>query len=432
MKTIPRGIEMKKLGLAGQIFVALILGIVVGALVYGNKTAISFISPIGDIFIHLIKMIVMPIVIAALVVAVAGVGDIKKLGKIGGKTLLYFEIITTIAIGIGLLSANLFHPGSGVDMSHLAKTDISAYKQTAASTQNKGFAETIVHIFPQNVFASMAQGDLLPIIFFSVLFGLGVAAIGEKGKPVLSFFNGVLEAMFWVTNQVMKTAPFGVFALIAVTVAKFGVGTLLPLGKLVLAVYITVIFFTIVILGINAKLTGTNIFTLIKILKEELIISFTTASSEAVLPNIMKKMEEFGCPKAIVSFVIPTGYTFNLTGSAIYQALASLFVAQMYNVHMSLMQQITLLFVLMMTSKGMAGVPGASFVVVLATLGSMGLPLEGIALIAGIDRILDMIRSAVNVLGNSLAAITMAKWEGEFDKDKAQQYVSSEKESNVA
>ncbi|UPM54503.1 cation:dicarboxylate symporter family transporter [Gottfriedia acidiceleris] len=423
---------MKKFGLATQIFVALILGIVVGALVYGNEKAISYIQPIGDIFIHLIKMIVMPIVISALVVAVAGVGDIKKLGKLGGKTLLYFEIITTIALGIGMIAANLFHPGKGVDMTHLQKGDISAYEQTATATQQSGFAETIVHIFPKNVFESMAQGDLLPIIFFSVLFGLGVAAIGDKGKPVLGFFEGILEAMFWVTNQVMKTAPFGVFALIAVTVAKFGVSTLLPLGKLVLAVYITVAFFAIVILGINAKMTGTNIFTLMKILKEELILSFTTASSEAVLPNIMKKMEDMGCPKAIVSFVIPTGYSFNLTGSAIYQALAALFVAQMYNIHMSFMEQVTLLFVLMLTSKGMAGVPGASFVVVLATLGSMGLPLEGIALIAGIDRILDMVRSAVNVLGNSLAAITMAKWEGEYDKDKAQQYIDSIKESKVA
>ncbi|WP_342048923.1 cation:dicarboxylate symporter family transporter, partial [Bacillus sp. OTU530] len=375
---------------------------------------------------------VMPIVIAALVVAVASVGDMKKLGKLGGKTLLYFEIVTTIALGLGLLAANLFHPGSGVDITHLAKGDISAYEQTATATQKNGFAETIVHIVPKNVFESMAQGDLLPIIFFSVLFGLGVAATGDKGKPVLHFFEGVLEAMFWVTNQVMKAAPFGVFALIAVTVAKFGVGTLLPLGKLILVVYGTVVFFAVVVLGINAKLTGTNIFTLIKILKEELILSFTTASSEAVLPNIMKKMEQFGCSKAVVSFVIPTGYTFNLTGSAIYQSLAALFVAQMYHVHMSLTAQITLLFVLMLTSKGMAGVPGASFVVVLATLGSMGLPLEGVALIAGIDRILDMVRTSVNVLGNALAAISMAKWEGEFDTDKARHYVDSVKDSKVA
>ncbi|EMA6344755.1 cation:dicarboxylase symporter family transporter [Bacillus cytotoxicus] len=423
---------MKKFGLATQIFVALVLGIVVGAIFSGNKTVISYITPIGDIFIHLIKMIVVPIVISALIVAVAGVGDMKKLGKLGGKTILYFEIITTIAILMGLIAANVFHPGTGVDMSNLQQSDISSYKQTADATQKQGFAETIVNIVPKNVFESIAQGDLLPIIFFSVLFGLGVAAIGEKGRSVFHFFEGVLEAMFWVTNQVMKFAPFGVFALIAVTVAKFGVATLLPLGKLVLAVYVTVILFVIVVLGINARMVGVNIFTLMKILKEELILSFTTASSEAVLPNIMRKMEEFGCPKAVASFVIPTGYTFNLTGSAIYQALAALFVAQMYGVHMSFTQQITLLFVLMLTSKGMAGVPGASFVVVLATLGSMGLPLEGIALIAGIDRILDMIRSAVNVLGNALAAIVMSKWEGEFDQEKAKQYVETVKQTEVA
>ncbi|CAG9611921.1 Proton/sodium-glutamate symport protein [Bacillus rhizoplanae] len=423
---------MKKFGLATQIFVALVLGVVVGAIFSGNKTAISYIQPLGDIFIHLIKMIVVPIVISALVVAVAGVGDMKKLGKLGGKTILYFEIITTIAILMGLIAANVFHPGTGVDMSHLQQTDISSYQASAEATEKKGFADTIVHIVPTNVFESIAKGDLLPIIFFSVLFGLGVAAIGEKGKPVFSFFEGVLEAMFWVTNQVMKFAPVGVFALIAVTVAKFGVGTLLPLGKLVLAVYVTVILFVIVVLGLNAKMVGVNIFTLMKVLKEELILSFTTASSEAVLPNLMRKMEEFGCPKAVASFVIPTGYTFNLTGSAIYQALAALFVAQMYNVHMSLTEQITLLFVLMLTSKGMAGVPGASFVVVLATLGSMGLPVEGIALIAGIDRILDMIRTAVNVLGNALAAIVMSKWEGEFDQEKAKNYLEAVKTTEAA
>lgn len=423
---------MKKFGLATQIFVALVLGIVVGALFHGNETAMAIMVPIGDIFIHLIKMIVVPIVIAALVVSIAGVGDIKKLGKLGGKTILYFEIVTTIAIAIGLLAANLFHPGSGLDTSNLEKSDISNYEETTKTAESQGFAETIVHIVPKNIFESMAQGDLLPIIFFSVLFGLGIAAIGEKGKPVLGFFEGVLEAMFWVTNQVMKFAPFGVFALIGVTVSKFGIATLIPLGKLVLAVYVTMVFFVFVVLGIIAKMSGTSIFVLLKVLKDELILAFTTASSEAVLPRLMDKMEKFGCPKSITSFVIPTGYTFNLDGSSIYQALASLFVAQMYGIDLSITQQITLLLVLMLTSKGMAGVPGASFVVILTTLGSMGLPLEGVAFIAGIDRILDMVRTAVNVVGNSLAAIVMSKWEGEFDQEKANYYVDSFKHSDVA
>ncbi|WP_394236935.1 cation:dicarboxylate symporter family transporter [Niallia oryzisoli] len=423
---------MKKFGLATQIFVALVLGIVVGTLFHGNETAMAIMAPMGDIFIHLIKMIVIPIVVAALIVSIAGVGDIKKLGKLGGKTILYFEIVTTFAIAIGLLAANLFHPGSGLDTSNLEKSDISKYEETTNAAESQGFAETIVHIVPKNIFESMAQGDLLPIIFFSVLFGLGVAAIREKGKPVLSFFEGVLEAMFWVTNQVMKLAPFGVFALIGVTVAKFGITTLIPLGKLVIAVYVTMVFFIIVILGIIAKMSGTSIFVLIKVLKDELILAFTTASSEAVLPRLMEKMEKFGCPKSITSFVIPTGYTFNLDGSSIYQALASLFVAQIYGIDLSITQQITLLLVLMLTSKGMAGVPGASFVVILTTLGSMGLPLEGVAFIAGIDRILDMARTVVNVLGNSLAAIVMSKWEGEFDQEKAKHYVHSIKQSDVA
>jgi proton glutamate symport protein len=377
-------------------------------------------------------MIVVPIVIAALIVSIAGVGDIKKLGKLGGKTLLYFESVTTLAIAIGLLAANLFQPGAGVDTSSLKADDISKYETTMETAGNPSIADTIVHLVPTNIFESMTKGDLLPIIFFTVFLGLGIAAIGEKGKPVLSFFEGILEAVFWVTNIIMKLAPVGVFALIGVNVAKFGAASLIPLGKLVLAVYVTMIFFVLVVLGVIAKISGTSIFLLMKVLKDELILAFTTASSEAVLPRLMDKMEKFGCPKSITSFVIPTGYTFNLDGSSIYQALASLFVAQMYGIDLSIMQQITLLLVLMLTSKGMAGVPGASFVVILTTLGTMGLPLEGVAFIAGIDRILDMIRTVVNVLGNSLATIVMSKWEGKFDQEKANQYADSVKESKVA
>jgi proton glutamate symport protein len=423
---------MKRFGLATQIFLALILGIIVGIIFYGNETAIDILGPIGDIFIHLIKMIVVPIVIAALIVSIAGVGDIKKLGKLGGKTLLYFESVTTLAIAIGLLAANLFQPGAGVDTSSLKADDISKYETTMETAGNPSIADTIVHLVPTNIFESMTKGDLLPIIFFTVFLGLGIAAIGEKGKPVLSFFEGILEAVFWVTNIIMKLAPVGVFALIGVNVAKFGAASLIPLGKLVLAVYVTMIFFVLVVLGVIAKISGTSIFLLMKVLKDELILAFTTASSEAVLPRLMDKMEKFGCPKSITSFVIPTGYTFNLDGSSIYQALASLFVAQMYGIDLSIMQQITLLLVLMLTSKGMAGVPGASFVVILTTLGTMGLPLEGVAFIAGIDRILDMIRTVVNVLGNSLATIVMSKWEGKFDQEKANQYADSVKESKVA
>ena len=423
---------MRKFGLATQIFIGLALGIIVGAVFYGNETAMSILQPMGDIFLHLIKMIVIPIVVSALVVSIAGVGDIKKLGKLGGKTILYFEIVTTIALAIGLLAANIFHPGTGIDMGNLEKGNISTYEATAKASESGSIADKFVHIIPSNIFQSMAEGDLLAIVFFSVLFGVAVAVIGEKGKPVLNFFDGVLEAMFWMTNLVMKFAPFGVFALIGVNVAKFGIGSLIPLGKLVLVIYATMFFFVFVVLGIIAKFAGTNIFTLMKILKDELILAFTTASSESVLPGLMAKMEKFGCPKAVTSFVIPTGYTFNLDGSSIYQAIAAVFIAQMYGIHLSIVEQITLLLVLMLTSKGMAGVTGASFVVVLTTLSSMGLPLEGMAFIAGIDRILDMLRTSVNVIGNALATIVMSKWEGEFDQEKAERYTASIKQSDVA
>ncbi|MGE7272513.1 cation:dicarboxylate symporter family transporter [Brevibacillus panacihumi] len=415
---------MKRFGLAIQIVVGLILGILVGAIFYGNPAVSTYLQPIGDIFLRLIKMIVVPIVISTLIVGVAGVGDIKKLGKIGGKTILYFEIVTTIAIVIGLLAANVFQPGVGVDMSTLQKTDIHTYVETAETTQSHGFVETFVNIVPKNVFDAIVRGDMLAIIFFSVLFGLGIAAVGERGKPVLSFFQGVADAMFWVVNTIMKFAPFGVFALIGVTVSKFGLSSLIPLGKLVLLVHFAMIFFILVVLGIIARISGIRITQIIRILKDELLLAYSTSSSETVLPKIMEKMEKLGCPKAIASFVIPTGYSFNLDGSTLYQALAALFIAQMYGIDMPISAQITLMLVLMVTSKGIAGVPGVSFVVLLATLGSVGIPLEGLAFIAGVDRLMDMARTVVNVVGNSLAAVVISRWEGQFDTAKAKKYLS--------
>jgi proton glutamate symport protein len=411
---------MKRISLAWQIFIGLALGIIVGAIFYGNTHIADFLQPIGDIFIHLIKMIVVPIVISSIIVGVAGTGDMKSLGKLGGKTLLYFEIITTIAIVLGLLFANVFHPGTGVDRSHLAKTDINTYVETAKTTESHSKIDTLVNIVPTNIIQALANGDMLAIIFFSVMFGLGVAAIGEKGTPIINFFRGTADAMFWVTNQVMKFAPFGVFALIGVTVSKFGLSSLIPLGKLVFVVYGAMIFFILVVLGITARIAGVNIFKFLAYLKDELLLGYSTASSEAVLPRIMEKMEKIGCPKAITSFVIPTGYSFNLDGSTLYQAIAALFIAQMYGIHLSITHQITLVLVLMVTSKGIAGVPGVSFVVLLATLGSVGIPVEGLAFIAGIDRLLDMARTCVNIVGNSLAAVVVSKWEGHKLKDDSE------------
>ena len=416
-----------KLSLASQILIGLGLGIVVGWIFYGNENVQTYLQPIGDIFLNLIKMIVVPIIVSTLIVGVAGTGDIKQLGRLGGKTLIYFEVITTIAIIVGLLAANIFQPGVGIDMSQLEQTDISSYVETTEAKDDEGPLQILVDIVPKNIINAMAEGDMLAIIFFSVIFGLGVAAIGERGRPVLAFFQGTADAMFWVTNLVMKFAPFGVFALIGVTVSKFGIESLIPLGKLAVLVYAAMIFFVVVVLGLTAKLFGFNLFKIIPMIKDEILLAFSTSSSETVLPRIIEKTQKMGAPKDIVSFVVPTGYSFNLDGSTLYQAIAAIFIAQMYGINLTIGEQITLVFVLMITSKGIAGVPGVSFVVLLATLGTVGIPLEGLAFIAGIDRILDMARTAVNVVGNTLAALVMAKWEKRFDDNMFASYLATYK-----
>ena len=385
----------------------------------------NLLSPAGDIFIHLIKMIVVPIVISTLIVGIAGVGDAKQLGRIGAKTILYFEVITTIAIILGITLANVFQPGSGIDMSQLATVDISKYQNTTAEVQSHahGLMGTILSLVPTNIVASMAKGDMLPIIFFSVLFGLGLSSLpATHREPLVTVFRSISETMFKVTHMVMRYAPVGVFALIAVTVANFGFASLWPLAKLVLLVHFAILFFALVVLGIVARICGLSIWILIRILKDELILAYSTASSESVLPRIIEKMEAYGAPASITSFVVPTGYSFNLDGSTLYQSIAAIFIAQLYGIDLSLWQEIVLVLTLMVTSKGIAGVPGVSFVVLLATLGSVGIPLEGLAFIAGVDRILDMARTALNVVGNALAVLVIAKWEHKFDRKKALAY----------
>lgn len=401
--------------MASQIFIGLILGIIVGAIFYGSETVQSYLQPLGDIFLHAIKMIVVPIIVSSIIVAIAGVGDLKSVGKLGAKSIGYFIAVTSTAIIVGLLAANIFQPGAGLNMDTMEQSDISKYVDTAEQQEEKSLIDTVVNIVPSNPLEAMATGDMLAIIFFSVIFGIAVAAIGEKGKPVYDFFYGTSHAMFYVTNLIMKFAPIGVFGLIGVTISKFGLASLIPLGKLVITVYGAMIFFVVVILGIIAKLVGYSLIRLIKVLKEELLLAFSTASSESVLPRIMDKVEKEGCPKHIATFVIPTGYSFNLDGSTLYQALAAMFIAQMYGIELSIIEQVSLMLVLMITSKGIAGVPGVSFVVLLATLGTAGIPVEGLAFIAGIDRILDMGRTVVNVIGNALASIVIAKSEKQFN-----------------
>ncbi|WP_343597236.1 glutamate/aspartate:proton symporter GltP [Acinetobacter sp.] len=422
-----------KISLAWQILIALVLGIIVGTILhnqpdYQEYVVGNILKPAGQIFINLIKMIVVPIVISTLILGIAGVGDSKKLGILGVKTILYFEIVTTIAIVVGILAANIFHPGSGIDMSLLHKVDISSYEHTTEEVKasSHGFMQTILSLIPSNIFSAMASGSMLPIIFFSVIFGTGLAALpAETKQPLLNVLKAVSETMFKVTHMIMLYAPIGVFALIAATVTTFGFASLLPLAKLVILVYAAILFFALVILGGVAKICNLSIFTLIKILKDELILAYSTASSETVLPRIMEKMEAYGAPKAISSFVVPTGYSFNLDGSTLYQSIAAIFIAQLYGIDLSLTQEIVLVLTLMVTSKGIAGVPGVSFVVLLATLGSVGIPLEGLAFIAGVDRILDMARTALNVVGNALAVLVISKWQKQFDEDKAKAYEAS-------
>ncbi|MBF8151675.1 cation:dicarboxylase symporter family transporter [Exiguobacterium sp. TBG-PICH-001] len=418
--------KRKPIGLAWQILIGLILGITVGGVFYGNPHVAEWLKPIGDIFIRMMKMIVVPIVFTTIVLGVSSVGSPKSLGRLGVKTLGYFTIVTMIAIFTGLFAANLIEPGAGINMSTLDKTDISSYVATEETTQDAGLVDKIVNIVPTNILDAMVRGDMLAIIFFSVLFGLGVGFAGEKGQPVIRFFEGVAAAMFNLVNIVMKFAPIGVFALIGVTVSTFGIESLGSLFKLIATLYVTALLFMMIVFGSIMKWVGIRVSDFTRIFKDELLLTYSTASSETVLPRVMEKLERMGVPKSIVSFVVPTGYSFNLDGSALYQALAALFIAQMYGIDLSIGTQLTLVFVLMLTSKGMAAVPGVSFVVLLATLGTVGIPAEGLAFIAGIDRIMDMMRSVVNVTGNTLASLVIAKWEGVLDEDQLETFMSTE------
>ncbi|WP_145382471.1 dicarboxylate/amino acid:cation symporter [Staphylococcus epidermidis] len=420
----------KKISLPTQVIIALVLGVIAGLLLYGQDDVANYIKPFGDVFLNLIKMIIIPIVFCSLALSISNLGDSKKVGSYGWKAILYFEIITTIAIGLGLIIGNLFKPGSGLDPDKLPKGDITKYQSSAhsaeqATTYGNHLIDTLVHIVPTNLFESMAKGELLPIIFFAVFFGLGLAAIGEKAEPVKGFLNGTLEAVFWMINKILKLAPIGVFAFICTTVMTFGASALIPLFKLLVVVVFAMVFFVIVVLGIVARMVGISIFSIMKILKSELLLAFSTSSSEAVLPIMMKKMERFGSPKDVTSFVIPIGYSFNLDGSALYQSIAALFVAQMYDIHLSLTEQLVLMATLMIASKGMAGVPGVSIVVLLTTLTSMNITAQGLALIIGVDRLLDMVRTCVNVIGNALSTVVIAKWENVYDKEKGQNYLNS-------
>src|SRR5882672_8049257 len=405
--------------LTAQIMIGLVVGIVIGWLRPDCGNKVYFLR---DIFINLIKSIIAPLVFSTLVVGIAGAGALRKVGLMGIKALVYFEIVTTAALFIGLAVVNFTKPGSGVT---LAATNIDAIK-TIEQSHPKTFVETIVHVFPSSVIDAMVRGDVLQIVVFSVLFALAVSAVGERGKPIIRAMESLAQIMFKFTNYVMMFAPIGVGAAMAHTIGTQGPGVLMNLGKLIGSLYLALVIFILLIFGLVIWITRIPLRQFMRAVREPAALAFATTSSESALPKAMESMERFGVPPSIVGFVMPTGYSFNLTGSTLYLAMASVFVAQAAETtigwHMSLGQQITMMLTLMLTSKGVAGVPRAALVILLAALNSFvpsGLGPIGVAIIFGVDELMDMGRTAVNVIGNCLATIVVARWEKEFDENRA-------------
>jgi proton glutamate symport protein len=405
--------------LTTQIMIGLVVGALIGWLQpdWGNKVYF-----LRDIFINLIKSIIAPLVFSTIVVGIAGAGALKKVGRMGIKALVYFEIVTTAALFIGLTVVNFTKPGAGVT---LAAGNIDIVK-TIEQSHPKTLVETIVHAFPSSVIDAMVRGDVLQIVAFSVLFALAVSAVGEKGQPIVRAMDSLSQIMFKFTNYVMMFAPIGVGAAMAHTIGTQGPGVLVNLGKLILSLYLALIIFVVLVFGIVAFIVRLPVRQFFRAVREPAALAFATTSSESALPKAMQAMERFGVPRHIVGFVMPTGYSFNLDGSTLYLAMASVFVAQAAETtmgwHMRFGQQITMMLTLMLTSKGVAAVPRASLVILLATLNTFvpaGLGPIGVAIIFGVDELMDMGRTCVNVIGNCLATVVVARWEKEFDENRA-------------
>ena len=415
-----------RISLTTQILLGLILGGLLGWLKpdWGVETAF-----IRDIFLNLIKSIIAPLMFSSIVSGIAGGGDLKKVGRIGIKALVYFEIVTTLALFIGLAVVNIVKPGVGV----ILHADTGGLGQIAQS-HPLTIEEILVHIFPSSIIDAMAHGEVLQIVAFSVIFGIALSAIGKRGEPVLVLCDSITQVMFKFTGYVMKVAPFGVAAAIAATVGHKGLGVLINLGLLVASLYIALVIFVVLVLGSIAILIRVPIKQFVRAVREPFAIAFATSSGEAALPKSLEVMERFGVPKRTVGFVIPTGYSFNLDGSTLYLAVASVFIAQAAEtttgVHFGFGQQMLLMLTLMVTSKGVAAVSRAALVVLLAAVYSFGLPVEGVAVIFAVDAIMDMARTSVNVLGNCMACVVVARWEGEFDDNRARVFGTAEESFN--
>ncbi len=396
-----------------QVLVAISLGILLGALAPDWGKAMK---PLGDTFINLVKMVIAPIIFLTIVSGVANMEDIKKVGRVGGKALLYFEIVSTLALAIGLIVVNITRPGAGIDISKATGVDLSKY---TASGAQLGFIDILTHVVPSSIIGAFANGDILQIVFFSLLFGIALLKVGDAGRPIISGVEKISAVFFRLTAMIMKVAPIGAFGAMAYTIGSFGLKALLPLGRLMGDVYLTMALFIFVVLNIIARVSGFSLWKLLRYIKDEILIVLGTSSSEAALPRMLAKMEGFGCKRSVVGLVIPAGYSFNLDGTSIYLSMAAIFIAQAYGVHLSIGQQLSLLAVLMVTSKGAAGVTGSGFIVLAGTIAATHVvPVEGMALLLGVDRFMSEARAITNVIGNAVATVVVAKSENAFDEAK--------------
>jgi len=409
-----------------QVFFSIIVGIALGHFYPGLGESMK---PLGDAFIKLIKMIIAPIIFCTIVTGIAGMDDMKKVGRVGAKALIYFEIVSIFALIVGLVIVNWAQPGVGmnIDVQSLDSGAISAYTTAAKAQSTQDF---LLNIIPATVVDAFAKGDILQVLLFSVMFGWALSAMGGKRTAVFSVITEISHALFGMVDLIMKLAPIGTFGAMAFTIGKYGVASLLPLGKLLAVFYITCILFVLVVLGLIARWAGFSIIKFIAYIKEEFLIVFGTASSESVLPRMMNKLEKLGCAKSVVGLVIPTGYSFNLDGTSIYLTMAAIFVAQATNTDLTLVQQLTILAILMLTSKGASGVTGSGFIVLAATLSVIpGIPVGGLALIFGIDRFMSQARAVTNLIGNGVATVVIAKWEKELDEVKFHNELNDEADS---
>jgi aerobic C4-dicarboxylate transport protein len=406
-----------------QVIVAIAIGVTMGYFYPAMATAMK---PLGDGFIKLIKMMIAPIIFTTVALGIAKVGDMKKVGRVGLKALIYFEVVSTLALVIGLVVVNFVRPGVGInaDVKTLDTKEIAAY---TAGGRPRSTVDFLLHIIPDSAVGAFAGGEILQVLTVSVLFGLALGRLGDKGRALVDLLDQLSHVLFGVIGIIMRLAPFGAFGAMAFTIGRYGLGTLLSLGTLMLCVYVTCLLFVFVVLGVIARLAGFSLWRFLRYIKEEILIVLGTSSSEAALPRMITKLENIGCGKSVVALVIPTGYSFNLDGTSIYLTMAAIFIAQAANIHLSLGEQLGILGVLLLTSKGAAAVTGGGFITLAATLESTGkVPVAGLALLLGIDRFMSEARAITNLIGNGVATMAIARWEGELDLPRAQSVLAAD------